>query len=244
MRPMHDVSVIETPENVEIVLPLAGIGSRFLAYLVDLAWQSVAVLAALVIVMVNFEAARSPFDKNPDGTLAIPWVAVAVLDAVVFGVNFFYFAAFEAFWRGQTPGKRVCRLRVVRDGGRALDGRGALVRNLLRSVDFLPSFYVVGVIAIFLGRQGKRIGDYAAGTMVVQEARATDLGAARATLAGLPHAEGTLVGEFLARRGGLSPAARADFARQLADRLAQRHSSPRPDDPEAFLERLARDGLR
>ena len=83
MRPMHDVSVIETPENVEIVLRLAGIGSRFLAYLVDLAWQSVAVLPALVIVMVSFAATRIPFDKNPDGTLAIPWVAVAVLDAVV-----------------------------------------------------------------------------------------------------------------------------------------------------------------
>jgi uncharacterized RDD family membrane protein YckC len=244
MRPMHDVSVIETPENVEIVLPLAGIGSRFLAYLVDLAWQSVAVLAALVIVMVNFAATRIPFDKNPDGSLAIPWVAVAVLDAVVFGVNFFYFAAFEALWRGQTPGKRVCRLRVVCDGGRALDGRAALVRNLLRSVDFLPSFYVVGVIAIFLGRQGKRIGDYAAGTMVVQEASVTDLGSARATVAGLPDAEGTLIGEFLARRGGLSPAARADVARQLADRLAERHSAPRPDDPEAVLERLARDGFR
>jgi hypothetical protein len=135
-------------------------------------------------------------------------------------------------------------LRVVRDGGRALDGQGALVRNLLRSVDFLPSFYVVGVIAIFLGRQGKRIGDYAAGTMVVQEARAADPGRTPTTLAGLPDAEGTLIAEFLARRSGLSPGARAEVARQLADRLAQRHSAPRPDDAEAFLERLARDGLR
>jgi uncharacterized RDD family membrane protein YckC len=243
MRPMHDVSVIETPENVEIMLPLAGIGSRFLAYLVDLAWQSVVLLAALVIVIVNFAGKRIPFDKNPDGTFAIPWVAVAVFDAAVFVVNFFYFAAFEALWRGQTPGKRVCRLRVVRDGGRALDGRGALIRNLVRSVDFLPSFYVVGVIAIFLGRQGKRIGDYAAGTMVVQEARATDLGGAHAR-AGLRDAESALIGEFLARRGGLSPASRAEVARQLADRLAERHSAPRPNDPEAFLERLARDGLR
>jgi uncharacterized RDD family membrane protein YckC len=244
MHPMHDVSVIETPENVEIVLPLAGIGSRFLAYLVDLAWQSVAVLAALVVAIVNFPSTWRPFEKNPDGTLTIPWVAIALLDVVVFAINFLYFAAFEALWRGQTPGKRACRLRVVRDGGQALDGRGALVRNLLRSVDFLPAFYVVGVIAIFVGRQGKRVGDYAAGTMVVQEAGASDLGATRATLAGLPEEEATLIGEFLARRERLGHAPRAELARQLADRLAQRHAEPRPGDAEAFIERLARDGLR
>jgi uncharacterized RDD family membrane protein YckC len=244
MQPLHDVSTVETPENLEIALPLAGIGSRFLAYLLDLAWQSVVVIAALVFAAVQFPAAAKPFEQKPDGTLEIPWLAMALLNAVLFAINFFYFAAFEALWRGQTPGKRACHLRVTRDGGQPLDGRGALVRNLLRPVDFLPSFYVAGVLAIFLGRQGKRIGDYAAGTIVVKEQRASDLRGARVALAGLPDAEASLIGEFLARRDKLEKRARWQIARQLAERLAARRGEPFPEDAEAFIERLAGDGLR
>jgi len=244
MRPTHDVSVIETPENLEISLPLAGIGSRFLAYLVDLAWQSVAVVAAIAVVVVRLPSTWPPFEKNSDGTYSFPWLAIALLDVIVFGVNFFYFAAFEALWRGQTPGKRACHLRVIGDGGQALGGRGALVRNLVRTVDFLPVFYVVGVVTIFLGRRGKRLGDYAAGTMVVQEQAPSHFGATRAPGAGLSEDEATLIGEFLARRASLDPGARAELARQLADRLAQRQAAPPPADAETFVEGVARDGLR
>ena len=240
---LNDVTTIETPENVEMALPLAGIGSRFLAYLVDLAWQSIAVIAALAFAMVQFPRAMKPVDKNPDGTFSIAWLAVALVNAILFAVNFFYFIAFEA-WRGQTPGKRVCGLRVVRDYGQPLDGRGAFVRNLLRPIDFLPVFYLAGVVVIFLGRKGKRIGDYAAGTIVIKEPVPSNRPILSVALSGLTGTEGTLVGEFLARRSLLVPSARTEVARRLADRIAERHGQPPPADAEEFLERLARNEVR
>jgi uncharacterized RDD family membrane protein YckC len=96
-------------------------------------------------------------------------LGAAIVSLVLFTVNFFYFAAFETLWKGQTPGKRKLRLRVVRDGGHPIDGRSALVRNFLRTVDILPTFYLVGIVALFLSRDGKRVGDLAAGTLVVRE---------------------------------------------------------------------------
>jgi hypothetical protein len=80
-----------------------------------------------------------------------------------------YFALFEAFWHGQTPGKRVMKLRVIKDSGRQITFFESLARNLLRFVDYLPGFYLTGVITMLCNRRNKRLGDFAAGTIVVHE---------------------------------------------------------------------------
>ncbi len=246
-QPLYDAAQVETPEQIELTLPLAGIGSRSVAYLLDLLCQIVPItLAAIVAFTVVPLASDSEiFGKNAAGVPELETLPLAILSLTIFLVNFGYFALFETFWRGQSPGKHWVGLRVVKDGGFALDGRAALVRNLLRIVDFLPAFYVVGMASLFLTRSGKRIGDYAAGTIVVRERKVKDLVPDVASSpddtisAALGAEELALLTGFLDRRTSLDPAARERLADQLAVRFSRRLGRPRPADSEAFLEMLA-----
>ncbi|MHB8419993.1 MAG: RDD family protein [Myxococcales bacterium] len=245
--PLYDAAQVETPEQIELSLPLAGIGSRAIAYLLDLLCQLVPI-AALAIPLLLIAPASRLVDKGADGLPELSTLPLAILSLSVFAVNFGYFALFETLWRGQSPGKRWLSLRVAKDGGFPLDGRAALVRNLLRIVDFLPAFYVAGTISIFLGEHGKRIGDWAAGTIVVRERRvrvpaaddAASPGRSRATSGELSPSELALVDGFLGRRHELDSGARDRLARTLATRLAARLGRPSPADAEAFLESLGR----
>ena len=243
-QPLFEVSKIETPEQVEIALPLAGIGTRGLAYLLDLAVQLVPlVILAFALYVVLPEEARPSSMLDDEGRG--PWLnqlVLALVSVLVFVVNFGYFAVFELRWRGQSPGKRALGLRVMRDGGYAIDARAALVRNLLRAVDILPTSYLLGMVALFVGRHGKRVGDYAAGTIVVSEGRAR-AGASREAAAARPlgllsPAERALVDQFLARRATLDGPARARLARELATRICRRLYQLPPHDPELFLEHI------
>lgn len=247
--PLHEVSIIETPEQIELGLPLAGVGSRVLAYVIDLLWQIVPMVAAgfLVSALLPVDTRPSRFiEKDSYGQPRLPLIALAFVSAVVFFVNFGYFAVFEVLSNGRSPGKRALGLRVVRDGGYPIDTSAALVRNLLRAVDFLPAFYFFGVVSLFAGRKGKRIGDYAAGTFVVKE-RKPDAGfpvAAPLNTGALAPAERSLVVEFLARRSTLHAAPRARVGSELANRLAARLGREAPLDAEGFLEELVQDEHR
>ena len=145
-----------------IELSVAGLGSRFIAILVDyLIWGFVflifGLLAAIVIPALHFF-----------GGVSANWaIGIAVL--IVFLLQWGYFALFEAFDKGRTPGKRVARIRVIHQSGRGISFVEALARNLVRFVDGLPSFYAVGVVAIFLSKRSQRLGDMVAGTLVVRD---------------------------------------------------------------------------
>jgi len=143
-------------------MPLAGIGSRFIALLVDyLIWGAGAFLLGLLFVAIVTSIAA--FSR-----ISAQWVvAIAVL--LVFLVNWGYFTLFEAFWNGRTPGKRVARIRVIQRTGRAIGLFESMARNLVRYVDQFPGFYAVGVIAMFVTKQHQRLGDLAAGTLVVRD---------------------------------------------------------------------------
>jgi uncharacterized RDD family membrane protein YckC len=246
-QPLYDAAQVETPEQIELTLPLAGIGSRSVAYLLDLLCQIIPItLAALLaFTIVPMAADAEIFTKNAAGVPELTTVPLAILSLTIFAVNFGYFALFETFWRGQSPGKRWVGLRVVKDGGFALDGRAALVRNLLRIVDFLPAFYVAGMASIFLTRSGKRIGDYAAGTIVVRERKVGNLALVAPyspdaqVSSALGAEEVALLTGFLDRRSSLDDDARERLAAQLAARFAARLGRPVPTDAEAFLETLA-----
>ncbi|MGB6902047.1 MAG: RDD family protein, partial [Acidobacteriaceae bacterium] len=80
-----------------------------------------------------------------------------------------YYTVFEAFWNGQTPGKKLCKLRVIRDSGRQITFFESLTRNLIRVIDSLPGFYAIGIVTMLCNRRSKRLGDFAAGTLVVHE---------------------------------------------------------------------------
>ena len=143
---------------------MAGIGSRFVALLLDHLIQfGVAIIAGLI-----FAAVAAAMGTRHLESLASKWVIAGVVFAgflLIWG----YFALFEAFWRGQTPGKRAMKLRVIKDAGRQITLFESLTRNLLRAVDYLPSMYLAGVITMLCNKQNKRLGDLAAGTLVVHE---------------------------------------------------------------------------
>jgi len=153
---------IDTPELVSIEMSVAGIGSRFIAILVDyLIWT-----AGLMILLVLF-LLLAPALHILNGATGSWTVGIGLL--LIFLFHWGYFTLFEAFANGRTPGKQVARIRVIHRSGRAISFVEALARNLVRAVDYLPSFYAVGLVTMFLNRQHQRLGDLAAGTIVVRD---------------------------------------------------------------------------
>lgn len=162
---LRDQLSIETPELVGIELPLAGIGSRCVALLVDSVVQGFA-LGALIVLVVLLASALPPPSHAPRSGEASKW-AIALILLVPFLLQWGYFTLFEAFWHGQTPGKRLLQLRVIQQSGRPIGLFESMGRNLVRIIDMLPVFYVVGAICIFTTRRQQRLGDMVAGTLVV-----------------------------------------------------------------------------
>ncbi len=162
-----DQLTIETPEQVAIRFPLAGVGSRFLALLLDSLFQAVCYLAIGLLFSLLLASAGGNLSRVQQRTGELWLMAIVIL--VGFGVYWGYFTLFEAFWNGQTPGKRLCKIRVIRDSGRQITLFESMTRNLIRIVDWMPGIYAVGVITMFCNRQSKRLGDLAAGTIVVHE---------------------------------------------------------------------------
>jgi len=153
---------IDTPELVSIEMPIAGVGSRFIALLVDYLILVVTGIVMTLILTVVFAAVHvfAHWSEN--------WITAFVV-ILIFLANWGYFALFEAFWNGKTPGKRAAKIRVIHRSGRAVSFLESLARNLVRVIDYLPGFYGVGVLAIFLSKQNQRLGDMVAGTLVVHD---------------------------------------------------------------------------
>lgn len=163
-----DRHYIDTPEQVELEYSVAGIGSRFVAALLDmLIIGGFLLLEFLVLVMIGAAAATSPASSRLGETSGKWFVAFVIF--INFAIFWGYFALFEAYWKGQTPGKRVMKLRVIKDSGRQITFFEALARNLLRIVDYLPSLYLIGVITMLCNKRSQRLGDLVAGTLVVHE---------------------------------------------------------------------------
>lgn len=163
-RGFADQLSIETPEQVALEFPVAGLGSRFVALLLDHILQTAGVILLALIVTLVMSAAG---DRGME-TLAGKWF-LAGFFFLLFLLYWGYFSLFEAFWRGQTPGKRVMKLRVIKDAGRQITLFESLARNFLRVVDWLPSLYLAGVVTMLSNKRNKRLGDLAAGTIVVHE---------------------------------------------------------------------------
>ncbi len=143
-------------------MPLAGIGSRFIAILIDsiilgAAFLVLGLMAAILLPALHFF-----------GGVSANW-AVGIFFLIFFLLQWGYFALFEAFGNGRTPGKRAARIRVIHQSGRGISFVESLARNLVRFIDYLPGFYAVGVVAIFLSRRNQRLGDLVAGTLVVRD---------------------------------------------------------------------------
>jgi uncharacterized RDD family membrane protein YckC len=239
-----DKLFIETPEQIPLEFPVAGIGSRFLALAMDTFFQVVAgALAAAVVVTIGLKGFHAP-------TRSVWTVAVLVL--LAFLLQFGYFAIFEAVWNGQTPGKRLMHLRVIQDSGRPITVYEAVARNLLRIVDSLPGLYGVAIVSALLSAKSKRLGDFVAGTVVVHEKAAVlETGvqwdspasppAAGYELAHLTADEFQLIEAFLLRRNQLAQNVRLEAAQRILRRVSARLKlTPENEQkPEQLLESLA-----
>src|ERR1700678_1103703 len=159
---------IETPEQVDLRFPIAGIGSRFLALLADSVLQVVALVAMFFVFGLIVSAAPRVAGTTTMVNTGAKWF-IAAVGLFYFLLYWGYYSLFEAFWNGQTPGKRLLKIRVIKDSGRQITLFEALTRNLIRVIDMLPSFYLVGVITMLCNKEQKRLGDLVAGTIVVHE---------------------------------------------------------------------------
>ena len=143
---------VATPEGIELTLRLAGPVPRALAWAVDLLLRIAVVFVVLMAV--------APLGRAGTGIVLI----------TAFFVEWLLPAGFETLWNGQTPGKRAFGIAVLNDDGTPVRWPAALTRNLLRAVDFLPLLYGIGLVAMLANRDFKRLGDLAAGTVVVYQA--------------------------------------------------------------------------
>ncbi|MBC7870517.1 MAG: RDD family protein [Chitinophagaceae bacterium] len=148
---------IETPENLTLEAEIAGFGSRFLAATADYT------LLIIVIFILGLLFSRS-LPTIEDSTYASLLVISFTFLSIVL-----YHLFFELVWNGQTPGKRWLGIRVVQVNGMPASGSALIVRNLVRLFDFLPALYGVGILSLFLTKQTQRLGDLAAGTIVIYE---------------------------------------------------------------------------
>jgi uncharacterized RDD family membrane protein YckC len=160
--------VIETPERVPLHFALASIGNRFIACAIDHTIQ----IVALIVLVIVFAIISDVSDFGNQFSSMPKW-ARALLVIIAFVVWDGYFVLFEWLWRGQTPGKRWLKLRVIREDGRPISFFEAMVRNLVRLADIIvPPFYSIGLISVFATDRDQRIGDLVAGTVVVRERQA------------------------------------------------------------------------
>lgn len=251
---MDDRYTIDTPENIEFAYDIAGIGSRFLAAIIDTLLISVA--QVIIFLLLGLIITRAGLAENAAGSLLL-----ALGTLLAFSILWGYYIAFELLWGGQSPGKRAIGLRVVREGGRPVTFLSSAIRNLIRIADFLPAFYGIGVVVMFIDRRARRLGDLAGGTLVVKERQGITLESlVRADSVLPPAREGeplaaptmvgielvndrdyTLVQEFLRRRSELGRDARQRLGAQLAGGLQSRMGLPLGGDAESFLLAVASD---
>jgi len=187
--------VLDTPERVRLDLELAGPMSRAFAFSIDYALILILLMVGLLVVVAGSQqildwlsqfsfvqdilTRLSEWTTDPEAVdedvllrgLAISLAVWLVLDLIL---TTCYFLFFETLLRGRTPGKIFTRLRVVSLGGRVIDWRQSLLRNLLRMVDYLPAGYLVGVVAMIASPRVQRLGDLVAGTVVIREREAFD----------------------------------------------------------------------
>lgn len=240
---LEDRITIATPEGVELGIVLAGAGSRFIASVIDLALQFLLIGLSALVALV--------FVGGGVGT--------ALLAIAAFASIYLYDVLFEVLASGRTPGKRATHLRVVRERGTPVDLPASAIRNLLRFVDLLPGAYLVGLTSILLTRRNQRLGDLAAGTLVIRDGTARPGLGASAQDSAVPASLATAaaaddwdvsavsleelaaVRRFLERRESLDRRARVELAHRLEQGLrAKVAGAPAGMGAEGFLEGVVR----
>ncbi len=239
---------IETPEGVDLEVTLAGLGSRTGACFLD----SLIISAALVVLLIGASMLGALGDDGSFDVLLLIFGLVAVGSLVL---TFGYYLLFETLNGGRTPGKAAFGIRVLRMDGAPLGFGAVAIRNLLRFIDILPGFYAVGIIALITSNRNQRLGDLAAGTVVIRDQRpaAAPISLVGSIdLTGLPAWDTSAVSDdevgllrrFAERRQALNPMSRSQLASSLAGPLRAKVAAPdASSDDDIFLMRLLAEKL-
>jgi uncharacterized RDD family membrane protein YckC len=221
---------LQTPESVELEFNLAGIGERTYALIVDYIFLGSMLIFCLVAGGFLSFSLRS-FIKNFSDPKNISLWLIAIQIFILFVIYVGYFIFFEVLWQGQTPGKRWAKIRVIQDNGRPIKLQQAILRALFRPID---DIFFIGAFLIMLGKREKRLGDWVAGTVVIQEGKAISsatfpMSQAAKALAKQLQSEAdpslllpedfAVVREYLQRRQEMLPQARNELSRKLAARI-------------------------
>lgn len=228
----EDRVAISTPEGLELEYSLAGVASRIFAGWVDYMMRILVVGAVTLLAYLAGGGVAG---------------AIALAISVFIGL-FVYDIAFEVWGGGQTPAKRWNGLRVVMDDGRPIGFAASAVRNLIRLIDVWLSFGVVAMVSVLATKRDQRLGDLAAGTLVIREPKSTPRRESQyvaiapgVDVTAVSAAEVAAVRDFLSRREELAPAARARVAENLTRRLEPKVGGlpPGSHEPERVLETIA-----
>jgi uncharacterized RDD family membrane protein YckC len=241
---------IRTPENIELTYALAGPGSRAAAYVVD-----AFIMMTLCQMLLNLLVTGFAMIVSAVGAEGQAWAA-AIGGLAGFALYNGYFIILEWLMNGQTPGKRLLHIRAIKQGGYALRFFDTLLRNLLRTIDFLPLFYGVGLTSILFTRDSQRLGDLVAGTLVVYQdpvetesllpepPTPEDLESPlpAPVLAAIPDEVIAMAGEYLRCRVEMAPRPRQEVAAELVNLIRETSGlEPRPSQGvEGFLASVVR----
>lgn len=241
----------QTPESVELEFTLAGIGSRAWALIID--YQilgAIAVVFLLIIWAISSVLVEGWGRVFGTRNIELWFGAIALI--TLFAIYTGYFVFFETLWQGQTPGKRLAKIRVIRDDGRLIGLQQATLRALLRSVD---DTFFIGAFLIMLTKKEKRLGDLIAGTIVIQTETSTtsasfpvsskaqevaiELQQSPADFSQLLPDEFATIRDYLQRREKMTPEAKKEIGLQLAKQtkaIIGLDKLPTPVEPDVFLE--------
>lgn len=241
---------LDTPEAVSVDYDVAGIGTRFLAALVD----AIAILGILILILLGVFAVSQ---LGAFGTTLATILVVVLSFALLWG----YYILYETLWSGQTPGKRAFHIRVIKTNGYPVGFIEVVIRNVVRVVDFLPFLYGVGTIVMFINPHGRRLGDLAASTIVVKERLpeaylppmnpipvigiriaprgASDPDELEWNLRALHERDLAIMGEYLERASELSDEINQRIGGRISAHIADQIGARHPHDPQRFLERVA-----
>ncbi len=230
---MQDKLVLHTTDGVELTLSIAGIGSRSYAFLID--WHIRLLLAVAWVLTLTQLLPLLP-DRLLSGNLAM--IYLLLLPASV--LYFLYHPIVEVAMRGRTPGKRMAGVRVVTNQGQTPGIGALLIRNVFRLVDSMPFFYVVGLTTAIVTARQVRLGDLAAGTVLVYDERPGRLSFEGQVAAHprLERRELEWVQDLLERWPGLAPESRCRLAAKLLERLGEAPAPWLEGDDEALRARL------
>lgn len=241
---------ISTPENVDLHLELAGLGSRIWAAFIDFCLIYLLIIGLVLIALVaSILLEQSPLSRDSK-TLIYYWVIGLSTILLSFSIQFAYFIYFEKIWNGQTPGKRIAQIRVIEANGQPVNTGSVIIRNLLRIVDTYLGLGI-GIVFMIFDRNERRIGDMAGGTLVIRE-RSSDLLQRNLKLtADKPESsfidagqispdEYHLLLDFLKRRQKMESGSRQRLAKKLDDYFRQKLNPEKQENEssENFLEKV------